>query len=184
MKKNRILFSVLCLFTLTSCNTQSEIKEYDLSTDENRVLIKDFTLYDAANCARYIKKYRYSTNCFIIDIFHYFGKTSFSLDNFYTEKGFIITASELNPSDRMGESQDFGFPNEKINGKNYNWNIENDYSRPLIPVFVTYESVYTLSEAYNLNYINDETLSNVSDLYFNHLDECKVNIRFASYNSL
>ena len=53
-----------------------------------------------------------------------------------------------------------------------------------MPILVTFRNVYTLSEAYNLNYINDETLSNVADLYFNHLEECKVNIRFMSYNSL
>lgn len=44
-------------------------------------------------------------------------------------------------------------------------------------------NIYTLTEAYNLNYINDDNLSNIKDLYNNHLDECKVNIRFFSYNT-
>ncbi len=184
MKKINKLLIMLPIFCLVSCNNQNNIKEYDLSTDENRVLVKDFTLYDAVDCARYIRKCRYSTSCFFIDIFHYFEKSVYTIDNYNAGTGYIITARELDPLDRMGEYLTLGVPYEEINGKEYYWNKKNDQSYSLIPILVTFQNIYTLSEAYNLNYINDKTLSNVTDLYFNHLEDCKVNIRFKSYNSL
>ena len=93
-------------------------------------------------------------------------------------------AREFDPLDRMHEYLDLAQnENEKINGIIYSWNKKDIDDRPLIPIFVTYETVYTLTEAYNLNYINDDNLSNIKDLYNNHLDECKVNIRFFSYNT-
>ena len=113
---------MLPIFCLISCSNQNNIKEYDLSTDENRVLVKDFTLYDAAECARYISKYRYSTSCFFIDIFHYFEKPVYTVDGFNTSTGYIITARELDPLDRMGEYLTLGVPYETIKGKEYYWN--------------------------------------------------------------
>lgn len=185
MKKIKILLSVLSLFLFTSCNTQNNIKEYDYNTyDKDRILVKDFTLNDARECARGIKKYCYNVNCFAIDIFYYLDKTTTEVSFQSYVKGYIIMAREFDPLDKMHEYIDLTQSRkEEINNKIYSWNKKdfNDYD--LIPIFVTYKTVYTLGEAYNLNYIDDNNLTNISDLYYNHLDECKVNIRFFSYNT-
>lgn len=184
MKKNKLL-SLLSLFVLTSCNTQSNIKEYDYNSyDEDRILIKDFTLNNARDCARGIRAYRYNTTCFGIDIFYYLEKTITEISFQSYVKGYFIIAREFDPMDRMNEYKPlYKSYYEIINNKEYDWSKEKGKDR-LVPIFVTYETVYTLTEAYNLNYINDDNLSNIKDLYNNHLDECKVNIRFFSYNSL
>lgn len=182
MKKNKLLV-LLSLFVLTSCNTQNNIKEYDYSADKDRILVKDFTLNNARTCASGIKAYRYNTTCFGIDIFYYLDKSTFIGDHSLNITGYIIIAREFDPMDRMNEYKPlYKACDEIINNKEYNWSKEKGKDR-LVPIFVTYKTVYTLSEAYNFNYINDDNLSNIKDLYNNHLDECKVNIRFFSYNT-
>ena len=184
MKKIKLLV-LLCLLSLTSCNTQSNIKEYDNNTyDEDKVLLKDFTLNNARDCVRGIRAYRYNSNRFAIDIFYYLEKTITEVSFHSYVEGYVVMAREFDPLDRMHEYLDLAQnENEKINGVIYSWNKKDIDDRPLIPIFVTYETVYTLTEAYNLNYINDDNLSNINNLYNNHLDECKVKIRFFSYNT-
>lgn len=185
MKKINKILPILSLFLLSSCNTQSETKEYDYNNyDEDRILVKDFTLNNARICARSIRRYRNNTSCFGIDIFYYLGKYSTEKEFYISTTGYIIIAREFDPLFNMLEYASLAIPYEVINGKEYSWTKESTKCNTLVPAFVNKDTVYSLKEAYNLNYITEDNLLNISDLYFNHLEECKVNIRFISYNSL
>ena len=179
MKKiNKILPLISCLF-LTSCNNSNDSSMYNYKEEENRTIVKDFSLDDARNCVRAYRYENYKTynKSFGIDIYYYLGKNSANMGN-------IVLMGDFNPYNKMHETY-HPLTDETIGDYKFNWSkLRDDLVCAHNPVYVTFDSVYTLPDAYELGYINDSDLTNVKDIFDNHLDEYKVFIRFMSYNSL
>lgn len=179
MKKiNKILSLISCLF-LTSCNNSNDIESYNYKEEENRIIVKDFTLDDARNCVRtyrYVNNYKFSSY-YGIDIYYYLGKGT-------TELGNIILMGDYDPYNPLHETYK-PLTNEKIGDYDFEWTkVSKNLRCAHNPVFIGSDFVCTLSEAYKLNYINDNELKNIKDIFDNKLDEYKVFMRFESYNSL
>lgn len=81
-KINKILPLISCLF-LTSCNNSNDSSMYNYKEEENRTIVKDFSLDDARNCVRAYRYENYKTynKSFGIDIYYYLGKNSANMGN-------------------------------------------------------------------------------------------------------
>ena len=150
-------------FSLVSCNSEN-----------NQVLVEDLTLSTARQYAKLYLNNVWKTDDMYgkyLSILAYYEK--------FNDKYYVLTFEygSINPINGtfLEESN-----REKIETTEFIWFHHFDVA--IGRIFIN-NNIYTLTEAYNLNYINDDNLSNIKDLYNNHLDECKVNIRFFSYNT-
>lgn len=174
------IFTILSIVLLTSCTKSNIIKNYDYSAEDNRTIVKDFSLNDARNCVRTIRNYYFSSfnESFGIDIYYYLGKDS-------NENGNIILPGLFEPFDKMHESY-YSLSNEKVGNYEFNWYsiLGDNLITASNPILIYSNQIYSLSDAYQKGYLEDENLANIQDILLNHLNEYKVFMRFSSTCSL
>ena len=184
--KGFILGLIIGAFCLVSCNNQSNNEDdAPYVYDENRVLVKDFTVKDARKCIDVFKK-----NCQYplenidgcnFDFYFYLGT--------YNGYKFVQMNWWEYPNPEVGYGRELSFGNdndlifeENIDELNFDWTKEklSMYKKPRL--FVD-EKCYTLTEAYSLNYINHDDLIKIHDIWNNKRDEYKVMVRFIGENN-
>lgn len=188
MKKRFILSLIVGAFCLSSCNNQASNKENDTPYvyDENRILVKDFTVKDARKCIEIFKKncqypYKNIDTC-NFDFYFYLGT--------YNDYKFVQMNwwEYPNPTTGLGRGEtSFGNDNdlileEYIDGFCFDWTKEklSMYKKPRL--FVE-DKCYTLTEAYSLKYVNHDDLEKIYDIWNNKRDEYKIMARFIGDNN-
>lgn len=186
--KNKRLFLGLVIgtFCLVSCNQSNNEDDTPYVYDENRVLVKDFTVKDAKKCIEVFKK-----NCQYpsenidgcnFDFYFYLG----------TYNGYKFVQMNWweypKPTIGLGRGEtSFGNDNdlileEYIDEFCFDWTKEklSMYKKPRL--FVE-DNCYTLTEAYSLNYLNHDDLEKIYDIWNNKRDEYKIMARFIGDNN-
>ncbi len=169
-KINLLLLS--SLFILTSCNNAIE-EEY--KQDENKVLVKDFTLKDAKECVDTYYKLQYETDVrkySKLDIYYYLGSYSDSKIVFIQD---ILIDSVTNDGtikvdwyDTIGE--------EKIENFIFKWHFDRFCVRN--PRVYYNDNMYSITDAYNNKILSYEDLVTLNDIWNKRRSEYRVFYRF------
>lgn len=179
--KSFILGLIIGAFCLTSCSqTNNEEDNTPYVYDENRVLVKDFTVKDARKCIDTFKKTYSETfgniNGSNFDLYYYLG----TYNSYKLVKMNWWEYSDPNcgfPHEiTIGNEQDLKL-DETIEDLYFEWTKEKAGILMKPRLFVD-EKCYTLTEAYFLNYVNYEDLLKIYDIWNNKRDEYKIMARF------
>ena len=182
MKSKKInLLLISSLFVLTSCNNSNNAT---YKVDENKILVKDFTLKDAKDCADIYYKFQYenedSRKNSKLDIYYYLGtygdsKIVLMQDTYFDNVGNQNEGStKVDQYDLINE--------EKIEDFSFKWHF---YKLCVRNPRVYYKNnIYSITDAYNNKILCYDDISTLNDIWNNKRSEYEVFYRFLGENLL
>ncbi len=186
MKNRKINVLLLSsLFILTSCNNSNNESNNDTyKVDENKVLVKDFTLKDAKECVDIYYKFEYEQEDFRknskLDIYYYLGSYGNSKIVLMQDTGISDIGNDHNETIKVDQYDLIN--EEKIEDFTFRWHFDKFCVRN--PRVYYQDNMYSITDAYNNKILSYNDLSILNDIWNNKRSEYKVFYRFLGENLL
>ncbi len=182
MKNRKInLLLLSSLFVLASCNNSNN-ESYKV--DENKILVKDFTLKDAKECVDTYYKCEYESEDFrnnsVLDIYYYLGSYSDSKIVLMQDKGISNVGNQYNITIKVDQYDLIN--EEKIENFIFSWHFDKFCVRN--PRVYYKDNIYSITDAYNNKILSYDDISTLNDIWNNKRSEYEVFYRFVGENLL